>query len=172
MSSSAYECNITYLSLAIMLNSLSDKSKNSLLGFDNTVWLNLSDNSEQMFGWPELFFAAGLLLTREGNVNWQKMASAIHGFSESFRNDVAALFEHFLGKNPFERHETATFRSEHLKKGMRVKLHNGWEALIMASCKGSTVEAKVYGDFTEQGSIYANDIIAVYIDGKWVDIEF
>ena len=45
-----------------------------------------------------------------------------------------------------------------LKKGDRVMLRCGWEADIMDNMKGNTRLAKVYGDFTEIGSVYSHDI--------------
>ena len=45
-----------------------------------------------------------------------------------------------------------------LKKGTRVILANGWFAEIFDNKKGSTRMAKVYGMYTEIGSVYAHDI--------------
>lgn len=52
-----------------------------------------------------------------------------------------------------------------LKKGDKVMLRNGWKADIVDNGRGNIRYAKVYGDFTEIGSIYAWDI-AYKIDEK------
>ena len=49
-----------------------------------------------------------------------------------------------------------------LKLGTRVKLANGWEAVICDNRKGSTRMAKVEGVVTEIGSVYAHDIVAYW----------
>lgn len=38
---------------------------------------------------------------------------------------------------------------------------NGWEADMADNAKGNTRMAKVYGHFTEIGSVYSHDIVAV-----------
>lgn len=45
-----------------------------------------------------------------------------------------------------------------LKKGDKVILTNGWKADIVDNGKGNIRYAKVYGFYTETGSIYAWDI--------------
>jgi hypothetical protein len=45
-----------------------------------------------------------------------------------------------------------------LKKGTRVVLRNGWEAVLEDNKRGSIRMATVYGFYTEMGSIYAHDI--------------
>jgi hypothetical protein len=45
-----------------------------------------------------------------------------------------------------------------LKKGTRVVLRNGWEAVLEDNKKGSIRMATVFGTYTEMGSIYAHDI--------------
>ena len=59
-----------------------------------------------------------------------------------------------------------------LKKGVRVKLSNSWEATIEDNKKGNTRCCTVYGDFTEMGSVYSHDIVA-YKDanGVWQSVE-
>ena len=39
------------------------------------------------------------ILLREAKANWRKMASVIHGTNKPYKEDVAALFEHYAGKN-------------------------------------------------------------------------
>lgn len=65
-------------------------------------------------------------------------------------------------------------KTNELKKGVRVKLRNGWEADIADNAKGNTRMAKVYGFETEIGSVYSHDIVLAQspIDGKsWVKVE-
>jgi hypothetical protein len=50
-------------------------------------------------------------------------------------------------------------------------MRNGWEAIIVEECDGNTLIAKVFGAFTETGSIYAHNIVATEVDGKWLDVE-
>jgi hypothetical protein len=57
-----------------------------------------------------------------------------------------------------------------LKKGMRVRLMNGWEAVILGRPEGITILAKVYGAFTETGNIYLHDIAAIEVEGAWVSL--
>jgi len=51
-------------------------------------------------------------------------------------------------------------KTNELKKGVRVLLRCGWEAVIADNAKGNTRVCTVYGDFTEMGSVYSHDIIA------------
>lgn len=164
MSPAALRCNITYVQLAYCLNSFRDKPLEELLDWDE------QDNSPD-FGWPELFFAAGLVLHNEESVRWHELVSTIHGMSGSFKAEVVAIFEHYAGRNLFENPKSAGVITNQLKRGMRIKLRNGWEALVVEECKENILEAKVFGDFTETGSIYAHDVVAVQIDGSWVEVK-
>ena len=59
-----------------------------------------------------------------------------------------------------------------LKKGARVVLRNGWEAVLEDNKRGSIRMATVYGFYTEMGSIYAHDI-AGYKEGDfWVKLPY
>lgn len=59
-----------------------------------------------------------------------------------------------------------------LKKGTRVVLRNGWEAVLEDNKKGSIRMATVEGFYTEMGSIYAHDI-AGYKEGEfWVKLPY
>ena len=49
-------------------------------------------------------------------------------------------------------------KTNDLKKGDRVRLHNGWNATIEDNLKGNTRMATVEGFVTEMGSIYSHDI--------------
>jgi hypothetical protein len=57
-----------------------------------------------------------------------------------------------------------------LTKGQRVRLRNGWEA-EMVTVRGNTPTAKVYGDYTETGSVYAHDIVAAKAGDVWVPVQ-
>lgn len=103
MSDSAFLCNKTWLTLAFILNSLHGMSKHELLGFDCQSWVCVSSSDTQIYGWPELFFTAGLLLSGENSVRWEKMASAIHGMNKPYKDNLAKLFEHYSGKNLFSK---------------------------------------------------------------------
>ena len=48
-----------------------------------------------------------------------------------------------------------------IKKGMRVQLANGFEGTMMDNGKGNTRCVRVEGIFTETGSVYTKDIVAV-----------
>ena len=58
-----------------------------------------------------------------------------------------------------------------LKKGDKIKLANGWDAVIMDNKKGNIRLGEVYGWYTEIGSVYSHDIIAKYTDSGLVPIE-
>ena len=63
-------------------------------------------------------------------------------------------------------------KTNDLKKGTRVRLKNGWEAEIFDNMRGNIRQAKVFGDYTEIGSIYAHDIDTVINpDGTETKIE-
>jgi len=46
-----------------------------------------------------------------------------------------------------------------LKKGTSVRLRNGWSATIEDNKKGNIRLCKVYGRYTELGSVYSHDIM-------------
>jgi hypothetical protein len=59
-----------------------------------------------------------------------------------------------------------------LKKGTRVVLRNGWEAVLEDNKRGAIRMATVEGFYTEMGSIYAHDI-AGYKEGEfWVKLPY
>lgn len=62
-------------------------------------------------------------------------------------------------------------KTNDLKKGDRVNLRNGYGAIIEDNKKGNIRFAKVFGAYTELGSVYAWDIISVLKDDKVVAIE-
>lgn len=63
-------------------------------------------------------------------------------------------------------------KTNDLKKGAIVYLHNGWKAVIADNMRGNTRMATVYGFETEMGSIYSHDIAYAVIDGKRVNIDY
>jgi len=62
-------------------------------------------------------------------------------------------------------------KTNDIKKGMRCRLRNGWDATPISNTKGNTRDMTVEGFVTETGSVYSHDIVAVYIDGTWVPVE-
>lgn len=160
-----------YLVLAFMLNSLQDITREELLGFDCRTWISLTNSEQRIYDWPELFFAAGIILNNDVSVGWPKMVSLFRGFGKSSQIDVTALFELYAGENPFLKSGNTKIRTDQLNKGTRIRMRSGWEAIVVKKCDGNTLIAKVFGDFTETGSIYAHDVVAAFIDGKWINVE-
>ena len=64
-------------------------------------------------------------------------------------------------------------KTNELKRGVRILLRNGWEAVLMDNLKGNIRMAEVYGYCTEIGSVYSHDIFR-YADenGNWHDVEY
>jgi hypothetical protein len=60
--------------------------------------------------------------------------------------------------------------TNNVKKGERVRLRNDWEAVMLDNLKGNIRYATVEGDFTESGSIYAHDIMAVQRNDEWLPV--
>ena len=58
-----------------------------------------------------------------------------------------------------------------LKKGDRVKLRNGWEAIIQDNKRGNYRYAEVFGTWPETSEIYAHDIVGVKLDNIWYPIQ-
>lgn len=54
-------------------------------------------------------------------------------------------------------------------KGTRVVLRNGWEAEVLDNLTNrSTRMCKVFGTYTEMGSVYSTDIVSAQMpDGVW-----
>lgn len=61
--------------------------------------------------------------------------------------------------------------TKEIKKGDRIQLRNGWYATMMDNGRGVTRMAEVEGYYTEMGSIYSFDIVAVIKDGKIYGVE-
>ena len=63
-------------------------------------------------------------------------------------------------------------KTNELKKGDRVRLHNGWYATLVDNKKGNIRCATVEGYETETGDIYSHDIQYAIINGQRHDIEY
>jgi len=62
-------------------------------------------------------------------------------------------------------------KTNELKKGIQIKLRNGWNAEIKDNMRGDIRMALVFGTYTETGSVYSHDIMTALTDNGWVDIE-
>ncbi len=64
-------------------------------------------------------------------------------------------------------------KTNDIKKGMRVKLANGWEGTMADNMRGSTRVVEVEGFFTEMGSVYSHDIkfVRPTPDSGWLLVE-
>ena len=62
-------------------------------------------------------------------------------------------------------------KTNDLKKGDIVRLRSGWKAEMMDNMRGNIRLAKVFGDYTEIGSVYGHDIISVQKNGETIQIE-
>ena len=58
-----------------------------------------------------------------------------------------------------------------IKKGMRFRLANGWFGTMMDNKRGTVRFAEVEGFYTEMGSVYAHDIVAVETPDGWEAVE-
>jgi len=58
-----------------------------------------------------------------------------------------------------------------IKRGARVLLRNGWQGEMADNMKGLTRMVKVFGDYTEIGSVYTADIAEVSVNGFWEPVE-
>lgn len=58
-----------------------------------------------------------------------------------------------------------------IKSGARIQLRNGWYATMHDNKKGNSRLAEVEGYYTEMGSVYAHDIMAVLVNGQWQTVE-
>ena len=69
------------------------------------------------------------------------------------------------------------YKTNDLKNGDRVKLRNGWEAIMRDNKRGNIRYAEVFGSWRgrnetgETGSIYSHDIVKALRDGIWVPIQ-
>jgi hypothetical protein len=58
-------------------------------------------------------------------------------------------------------------KTNDIKKGMRVKLANGWYGTMADNAKGNTRMVDVEGTYRETGSVYSHDIVKVLLGGSW-----
>ena len=65
-------------------------------------------------------------------------------------------------------------KTAEIKKGMRVKLDNGWYGTMMDNMRGTTRLVEVEGYYTEIGSVYSYDISMVlpHRSGAWIELEY
>ncbi|KKM98918.1 hypothetical protein LCGC14_1153030 [marine sediment metagenome] len=63
-------------------------------------------------------------------------------------------------------------RTNEISKGDRILQENGWFGTMYDNKNGNIRTAEVEGTFTEIGSIYAHDIVAVQHDRVWRHIEY
>ena len=52
-------------------------------------------------------------------------------------------------------------KTSEIKKGMRIRMANGWYGTMMGNMRGTTRMVEVEGYYTEIGSVYAFDIVLV-----------
>lgn len=62
-------------------------------------------------------------------------------------------------------------KTNDLKKGARVMLRNGWEAIVEDNMRGNTRVCTVFGFETEMGSVYSHDIVRAEVNGRWELVE-
>ena len=62
-------------------------------------------------------------------------------------------------------------KTNDIKRGTRIRLANGWYATMMDNRKGNIRQALVEGSVTEQGSVYAHDIVQARCGGEWTAVE-
>jgi hypothetical protein len=60
-------------------------------------------------------------------------------------------------------------KTNEIKKGQRVKLRNGWEGTMADNARGNTRMVRVEGFYTETGSVYSHDIVAVQTQSGELD---
>ena len=63
-------------------------------------------------------------------------------------------------------------KTNELKKGMRIKLYNGWFGTVKDNKKGNIRFCEIEGLYTEHGSVYAWDIeFYINSEGDYIKIE-
>ena len=62
-------------------------------------------------------------------------------------------------------------KTNDIKKGARVHLRNGWQGTMKDNAKGNTRMVEVEGFYTEIGSVYSHDIVAVETPTGLVAVE-
>jgi len=61
-------------------------------------------------------------------------------------------------------------KTSEIKKGMRIRLANGWYGTMKDNTRFTTRFVEVEGIFTEIGSVYSHDIVAVQTPTGWKDV--
>jgi hypothetical protein len=61
--------------------------------------------------------------------------------------------------------------SKDIKKGMRVRMANGWYGTMMDNMRGTTRVVEVEGFYTETGSVYSYDIVVAQTPTGWEAVE-
>ena len=64
-------------------------------------------------------------------------------------------------------------KTSEIKKGMRIRLDNGWYGTMMDNMRSTTRMVEVEGYYTEIGSVYSHDIVLCLpiIGSIWETIE-
>jgi len=61
--------------------------------------------------------------------------------------------------------------TKEVEKGMTVILKNGNRAIVMDGLKHqATRMCRVFGDFTEMGSVYSTAIVMANVNGLWTEV--
>jgi hypothetical protein len=61
--------------------------------------------------------------------------------------------------------------TKEVTKGMEVRLKNGNRAIVLDGLKHQATRlCKVFGDYTEMGSVYSTDIVMANVDGLWTQV--
>lgn len=60
--------------------------------------------------------------------------------------------------------------TKEIKKGDRIIMGNGWYGTMKDNGRGITRIAEIEGFYTETGSVYSHDIVAVIKDGNIIPI--
>ena len=62
-------------------------------------------------------------------------------------------------------------KTNDIKKGARIKLDNGFFGTMFDNAKGNTRMVEVEGLYTEIGSVYSHEIVAVKVSDVWQVVE-
>jgi len=62
-------------------------------------------------------------------------------------------------------------KTNQIKKGARIKLENGFFGTMFDNAKGNTRMVEVEGLYTEIGSVYSHEIVAVKVGDAWQVVE-
>ena len=62
-------------------------------------------------------------------------------------------------------------KTNDIKKGARIKLDNGFFGTMFDNARGNTRMVEVEGLYTEIGSVYSHEIVAVKVSDVWQVVE-